>query len=126
MNRPLLAGLAFLSIAAAADKQPEVHGSLDKEVIRAVIHSHLSDVKSCYDKALAAKPDLAGRLTVQFVVNKEGGVSAAVKQEATFDNALAEGCILDAVKRWKFPAPDGGGIVVVTYPFILKTENAKP
>ena len=29
-------------------------------------------------------------------------------------------CIARAVRRWKFPPPEGGGIVVVTYPFVLQ------
>ena len=26
-------------------------------------------------------------------------------------------CVAKAVKRWKFPRPPGGGMVLVTYPF---------
>jgi hypothetical protein len=34
-------------------------------------------------------------------------------------NAKVEQCIAQSVRRWTFPAPEGGGIVVVSYPFVL-------
>lgn len=35
-------------------------------------------------------------------------------------NANVERCLASKIKRWVFPAPKGGGIVIVTYPFIFK------
>jgi hypothetical protein len=29
-------------------------------------------------------------------------------------------CIANAVRRWQFPSPEGGGIVTVNYPFNLQ------
>jgi hypothetical protein len=34
-------------------------------------------------------------------------------------NSAVEGCMVQAVRRWQFPAPDGGGLVLVSYPFVL-------
>jgi hypothetical protein len=31
-----------------------------------------------------------------------------------------EQCISAAVRRWSFPAPDGGGYVTVRYPFVFE------
>jgi hypothetical protein len=28
-----------------------------------------------------------------------------------------EACVVNAVKRWDFPAPDRGGLAMVSYPF---------
>jgi hypothetical protein len=30
--------------------------------------------------------------------------------------------VASAVRRWTFPAPDGGGLVSVTYPFTLESN----
>jgi hypothetical protein len=30
--------------------------------------------------------------------------------------------VATAVRRWSFPAPEGGGMVAVTYPFMLDTN----
>ena len=34
-------------------------------------------------------------------------------------NPAAENCIAQAVRRWTFPQPKGGGIVIVSYPFVF-------
>lgn len=39
---------------------------------------------------------------------------------ALLGNVRTEQCIVAAVRRWSFPAPDGGGVVIVTYPFALQ------
>jgi len=38
-------------------------------------------------------------------------------------NSTVESCIAQSVRRWSFPAPDGGGIVVVNYPFMLTASG---
>jgi hypothetical protein len=34
-----------------------------------------------------------------------------------------EQCIAGAVRSWEFPRVPGGGIVIVSYPFVLKAEG---
>ena len=96
-------------------------GSIDKELIRRVIRGHLNDVKLCYEQAMLRVPDLAGRIMVQFVITPTGDVNQADAQDSTMADQLVEDCITAAVKRWQFPKPDGGGIVIVSYPFVLKS-----
>jgi hypothetical protein len=44
-----------------------------------------------------------------------------VKQaESTLADAEVGNCIAKAMRDWKFPKPEGGGNVVVTYPFVLQ------
>ena len=56
---------------------------------------------------------------VQFTIAASGQVIASVLQNSTIGNARVENCIVQAVKRWEFPKPLGGGIVIVSYPFVL-------
>jgi hypothetical protein len=42
-------------------------------------------------------------------------------RESTLKNDAVEQCIIDRIKTWKFPAPAGGGVVTVNYPFIFKS-----
>jgi TonB family protein len=98
-----------------------VHGSLSKDAIRRVVHRHLNEVKFCYERELASRPDLTGRVSVQFVINGMGGVQTAVTKDSTLGSAALDACIAQAVRRWTFPQPDGGGVVIVTYPFQLET-----
>ena len=99
---------------------PEVHGALSKEVIRREIHRHLNEVRFCYEEGLRGQPDLQGRVAVKFVIAPTGMVQAAARASSDLGHARTEQCIVAAVKRWMFPAPDGGGLVIVTYPFALQ------
>ncbi|MFO0685654.1 MAG: AgmX/PglI C-terminal domain-containing protein [Sandaracinus sp.] len=101
----------------------EVRGSLSREVVRRVIRRHVNEVRFCYEQELPQHPDLAGRVLVAFVVNGAGAVQTASVQESTLSNARVETCITSAVRRWTFPAPDGGGVVGVVYPFVLDCED---
>ena len=76
-------------------------------------------MKSCYEQQLVRQPNLGGRVTVQFTIAASGQVIASVVQTSTIGNPAVEMCIVQAVKRWEFPKPIGGGIVLVSYPFAL-------
>ena len=99
--------------------QADVHGSLSKEVIRRVIGRHINEVRFCYEQELNSRPDLQGRVAVKFIISPTGAVQTAAVDKSDMGNAKVEQCIAQAVRRWTFPAPEGGGIVVVTYPFVL-------
>lgn len=94
-----------------------VRGSLDKDIIRRVVRLHMNEVKYCYDQELVKKSGLDGRIAVQFVISPQGQVLSSVLQSTTMGNIHVEKCVVDAVKRWEFPKPDGGGLAIVSYPF---------
>ncbi len=103
--------------------EAEVRGSLSREVIRRVIRRHINEVRFCYEQELAQRPDLAGRVTVSFIISATGAVQTASVANTTLNNARVEGCVAQAVRRWTFPAPDGGGAVLVNYPFVLDSQG---
>ncbi|MBN1652869.1 MAG: AgmX/PglI C-terminal domain-containing protein [Deltaproteobacteria bacterium] len=98
----------------------DTRGSLAKEVIRRIINRHLNEIRFCYEQALTQRPDLQGRVAVKFIIAPTGAVQTAINASSTVGNPQLEGCIVNAVRRWNFPAPEGGGIVAVTYPFLLQ------
>lgn len=98
----------------------DVRGSLSKEVIRRIINRHINEVRFCYEQELNQRPDLQGRVAVQFIVSPTGAVQTAAVNSSDLGNQKVEQCIVSAVRRWSFPSPEGGGIVVVTYPFVLQ------
>lgn len=106
---------ADTALGAGANKD----GSVDKEIIRRIIRRHINEVKYCYEQELTKKPDLGGRIMVQFTIAASGQVIASVLQNSTMGNARVENCTVQAVRRWEFPKPLGGGIVIVSYPFVL-------
>ncbi len=93
-------------------------GSMAKEDIRRVVRSHIDEVKACYEQELTKEPSLFGEIMVQFTIAASGEVIASVLQSSTMGNGRVENCAVQAVRRWQFPRPVGG-IVIVSYPFDL-------
>jgi TonB family protein len=104
--------------------QANVRGNLDKEIVRRIIRRHINEVRYCYEQELAKKPSLGGRIMVQFTIAPSGEVIASVLQNSTLGDARVERCTVDAVRRWEFPKPLGGGTVIVSYPFVLTPNGA--
>jgi hypothetical protein len=110
-------------------KNPSIHssdvitkGSLPKEVIRRIVHRHTNEVKFCYERELTNRPTLEGRISMKFIISGNGQVQMAAVAESTIGSKQLENCIADSVRRWTFPEPEGGGIVIVTYPFEFKSK----
>ncbi|MCK6597435.1 MAG: AgmX/PglI C-terminal domain-containing protein [Bdellovibrionaceae bacterium] len=95
-------------------------GGLDRNAIAAVIARHLSEVRFCYESALQQKPNLNGRVSMKFIINPRGDVATAQVGSSSLAHPQVEGCIREKLKSWKFPQPQGGVNVKVSYPFVLK------
>lgn len=98
----------------------EVTGSLDKDIIRRIVRAHINEVRHCYNQGLVKDPALKGRVAIDFTIGATGSVTASDVGETSVTDENVGNCIAKAVKRWKFPKPDGGGSVNVKYPFVLE------
>jgi len=105
------------------EEESEIIGGLDREVIAQYIKSQLGQILYCYERQLSANPDLFGKVAVKFTIAGTGHVETQAIGDTTLKNATVEGCILNKVAKWKFPAPAGGTKVLVTYPFLFKSTN---
>jgi TonB family protein len=103
--------------------EPVVMGSLDKELIRQVIQRNRGQIRFCYESQLTKYPKLSGKVAVKFVIGGEGNVLSSNVAQSTAGNAELETCVAGRVRTWLFPKPKGGGVVVVTYPFIFKASG---
>ncbi len=97
----------------------KVTGSIDKDIIRRIVRAHINEVRYCYNQGLVRDPNLEGKVTVKFTIAATGKVASSDVAKSTVDDTNVGRCIAKAVKRWKFPKPPGGGVVVVSYPFAL-------
>ena len=102
---------------------PIVLGALDKSLIDRVVKSHLAQIRYCYQRELAKNPKLFGKIVVKFIIAKDGTVSSATTQSSTMNNPVCESCITSRFLRMRFPAPKGGGIVTVSYPFVFTSQG---
>jgi pSer/pThr/pTyr-binding forkhead associated (FHA) protein len=111
------------SDVGALDEESEVDGGLDKELIARYIKSQLGQIRYCYERQLSANPDLYGKILVKFTIGSAGGVVAQAIGTTSLNNAMVEGCILRRIAGWQFPTPKGGTKVLVTYPFLFKSNK---
>ncbi|MFK7989932.1 MAG: AgmX/PglI C-terminal domain-containing protein [Sandaracinaceae bacterium] len=91
-----------------------VRGSLSSSVIRQVMRRNLTAVRACYESHRRRVPGAEGRVDLHFVIDRSGRVSSAVGRSAAIPDVGS--CVAQAVRRWVFPAPAGGGVVVVDQP----------
>jgi hypothetical protein len=101
--------------------EASVDEGLTKDEVAKVIHSHMNEIRYCYESAILKDPNLAGKLLVDFKINASGVVPNAGIGEASLHDPLVTQCLLGKLKTWKFPNPRGGVMVAVSYPFIFKS-----
>ena len=102
-----------------------VVGGLSKDVIAKVIRQHQSEIKYCYEVEMQKNPDLAGKVAVLFQIDGSGAVTEDSVTDSTLGNQSTESCMLQKIKRWKFPEPVGGGVVTVTFPWVFKPAGGE-
>ena len=108
---------------SAGGGQAVIMGALDRSVIDAYIRRNLAKIRWCYEKELNKDPKLFGRIVINFIISATGAVSSSKVQRTTMGNATVESCVADQIKKIRFPAPKGGGIVIVNYPFVFKNSE---
>ena len=84
----------------------------------------MNELRYCYESALQRNPTVHGRVSASFVIDATGAVTTATA--TGLGDATAESCVANAMRRWAFPAPDGGGVVRVTYPINLAPPPPAP
>ncbi len=97
-------------------------GKLDREVVKNYIRKQLAKIRWCYQKAFQKNPELEGKLTVSFVISPTGSVMSAKVINSSLADKELEGCVEQKIMTWRFPAPQGGGVVKVNYPFVLRKQ----
>lgn len=120
-------GVGKLGAKGSADVQISTSEAVivgyDKELVRRVVHAHHSQLRYCYESELVRNPNMTGKVTVKWVIGAQGKVTQANIVGTTLGNARVESCVLSRVKSWNFPPPKGGGIAVVTYPFVFRPSG---
>ncbi len=104
---------------------PTVTGSLSPEAIRRVVLRNLGQVAHCHEQSLASNPNASGRVIVRFLIGPDGSVQGSSVGSSSYPVASGAQCIASAVRRWQFPAPEGGGVVSVSYPFNLLSADGE-
>lgn len=86
--------------------------------IESVVRRRAAVIRACYEQRLQVNKDLKGKVTMRWTITGEGGVDGAVALADTLGDSETTNCLLRAVRRMKFEAPEGG-ICVIQWPFIF-------
>lgn len=103
-------------------------GKLDHLYIKDRIAEILPLLRECYDLARVADAELAGKLTVDFVIEAEeeiGGYvrEATIAEDSPIQHAGLSECVTETVLSLQFVAPEGGGQVRVRIPFSFTRDD---
>jgi tetratricopeptide (TPR) repeat protein len=101
-----------------------IKGSLDKEIIRRVLRRAMPGIKFCYEQALQINPSLEGKVKIFFIIAPNGAVSSASPLSGIQTDV--DSCVARKISQLSFPAPQGGGIVEITYPFTFEPTGGAP
>jgi TonB family protein len=83
------------------------------------VQQNRRQIRFCYERVLYREHELEGKVAVAWVIGGTGEVVEVFIVESTLDNREVERCMIDRIRRWRFPAPAGGGTVRVNYPFVF-------
>jgi hypothetical protein len=95
-----------------------VSGRLPAEVIQRVVRQNYGRFRQCYENGLSKNPNLEGRVSVRFVIGRDGAVSNVSNGGSDLPDSGVVSCVVGAYYGLSFPAPDNG-IVTVSYPIMF-------
>ncbi len=95
-----------------------VSGRLPPEVIQRIVRQNYGRFRMCYENGLRNNPNLEGRVTVRFVIGRDGSVSNVANGGSDIPDSGVVGCVVQAYYGLSFPQPEGG-IVTVVYPIMF-------
>lgn len=93
-------------------------GGCDKGDIAKNVRRRASALRACYEMQLLSKPDLKGKVTVQWTIKQDGAVANPKVVANTIQNDKVTDCVMRAINRIRFKKPEAG-ICVIQWPFVF-------
>ncbi|MFO0754850.1 MAG: AgmX/PglI C-terminal domain-containing protein [Byssovorax sp.] len=100
-----------------------VTGRLPPEVVQRIVRQNFGRFRLCYEKGLQKNAALGGKVSVRFVIGKDGATQSATDAGSDLPSKEVVNCVLQTFKSLSYPSPEGGGVVVVVYPIIFEPAD---
>jgi hypothetical protein len=97
----------------------EARGGLDREIIRRLAQRHRAELLACYEPVVARRPTLGGKLTIRYTIGASGDVRTAAARPSALRHAGVAGCLVEAIRGWRFPQVSSGSATAVSQRFTL-------
>lgn len=98
-----------------------VAGRLPAEAIQRVVRQSFGRFRYCYEQSNGPRAGTETRVTVKFVIGRDGSVSSAAGTSDASSSTLAP-CVTKAFYGLSFPEPEGG-VVTVSYPILFSPSE---
>jgi hypothetical protein len=100
---------------------PTTNGHLPPEVIQRIVRQNDGRYRFCYQQALKTNPELEGRVTVKFLIARDGSVAFSADGGSDIPDPGVRQCVVSSFTQLSFPAPDSG-VVTVFYPIVFSPQ----
>ncbi len=87
----------------------DVPDAFDGPVFDEVIRLRMAELRYCYLRDRVTEPELAGTVTIQFVIEPDGSVSSASPSISTLNHTRMEMCVAGRFLNMQFPQFSGSG-----------------
>ncbi len=94
-------------------------GRISKKSARKPIAEGQGEIDECYTDNIDDDEKTRGTVAVDFAIGIDGRVIGAYMVSSTVENGELEKCIVNAVRKWSFPAPLGEGAAISSHTFKL-------
>lgn len=98
-----------------------VTGRLPAEVIQRIVRQNYGRFRVCYEAGLRGNPNLQGRVSVRFIIGRDGSVSNVGNGGSDLPDPNVVSCVIRAFYGLSFPEPKDG-IVSVIYPIMFSAQ----
>ncbi len=90
---------------------------LSQAAVQSVVGAHVDEVQSCYEHVAGKSKTAAGSVSLSFTVEPSGKVTAIAIDAPGVNAKMLSRCIVQRVKKWKFPAADAETPVEIPFVF---------
>ncbi len=89
-----------------------------KNDVQRKVKGRSAAIRACYEMQLQMKPDLAGKVTVQWIIDLTGRVKGVKAVQNSTGNKKLEQCISNIIGKIHFQPPKGG-MCIIRWPFVF-------
>jgi hypothetical protein len=95
-----------------------VNGRLPPEIIQRIVRQNFGRFRLCYENGLRTSPNLQGRVSVKFMIDRNGAVAMTADGGSDIPDTTVTQCVVRGFANLSFPQPEGGNVTVV-YPILF-------
>ena len=100
-------------------EEAKVSSRIPAELIQRVVRQSFGRFRACYENGLRGNPSLAGRVSVRFVIGRDGSVMSASNGGSDLPDAGVVSCVVAGFRGLQFPQIEDASVATVVYPIVF-------